>query len=241
VQAFQFAAKASGVNPDIAERMTKGLAQAADENSAAGQSARKELKECPGVDFYDDLDRLKPTEQIIGELADALNRLPEGLQRSAAGIEIFKRIGPDVIPFLKDFRANMLKSDEIGGTFTNKDIEMFDSWKQAIVAMDEEWKRFKAGVLKPLAVTATIAMKAVNEAVQSGGEIPEGGRHSPLEINPIIPALRAMGLTTEAKDRPPMPKAPGVPADLSPENVARQKKLRSRCGKRAEYEALAQF
>jgi DNA invertase Pin-like site-specific DNA recombinase len=102
VQAFQFAARASGVKPDIAERMTRGLAQAADDDSAMGKSARKELKDI-GVDFYDDLDRLKPTEQIIGELADGLNRLPEGLRRSAAGFEIFKRIGPDVIPFLKTF------------------------------------------------------------------------------------------------------------------------------------------
>jgi hypothetical protein len=143
VQAFQFAAKASGVNPDIAERMTKGLAQAADDDSAVGKSARKELKDI-GVDFYDDLDRLKPTEQIIGELADAFNRLPEGLKRSAAGLEIFKRIGPDVIPFLREFRENMLKSDEIGGTFTKADLEMFDEWQHQIEAMGEEWQRFKA-------------------------------------------------------------------------------------------------
>jgi hypothetical protein len=92
-------------------------------------------------------------------------------------------------------------------------------------------------VMKPLAVAATITMKVVNGAVQSGGETPEGGRHSPLELNPIIPILRAMGFTFEAKEFPPTPEPPGVPVGLRPEDVAQQKKREADTG-REEYEAI---
>jgi PIN domain nuclease of toxin-antitoxin system len=177
VQAFQFAATASGVGPDITERLTKGLAQAADDESPSGAAARRELKSV-GVDLYDQFDRLKPTEQIIGELSDALNKLPEGLQRSAAGFEIFKRVGPDAIPFLKEFRANMIKSDEIGNTFSVADIEMLQKWDESIKAMEEEFKRFKLSVEIPLAIYGTLFLKGI----MVGGKLLTGGGSETREL-----------------------------------------------------------
>jgi hypothetical protein len=51
-----------------------------------------------GVDMHDQFGELKPTEQIILELADAFNSCLKALQRSAASFEIFKRMGPEAIP-----------------------------------------------------------------------------------------------------------------------------------------------
>lgn len=161
VQAFQFAAEASGANPDIFERMTKGLAQAANEESPAGNRARKEIKDL-GVKLYDDVGDLKPTEQIILELADGINKLPPGLKQSAASMEIFKRIGADAVPVLKDLRENLKTSDEVGGTFTEADLEMFEKWHKELAVLHLEWTRFKTEVEIPLAVTFKYTLNAAS-------------------------------------------------------------------------------
>jgi hypothetical protein len=206
VQAFQFAATASGVGPDIAERLTKGLAQAADDQSPSGAAARKELKGI-GVDLYDQFDQLKPTEQIIGELSDALNKLPEGLKRSAAGFEIFKRVGPDALPFLKEFRANMIKSDEIGNTFSAADIEMLQKWDESIKAMEEEFKRFKLSVEMPLAIYGTLFLKGI----MVGGKLLTGGGAETRELGEKLGFAIQDVLGGEPEGPAPIKEDPNVP------------------------------
>jgi hypothetical protein len=169
VQHFQYAAKAEGADPALFERAFRGLAQATDEDSTSGARARKELKDLGVSSLYDDLGRIKPTEEIMMQLAEGISKLPPGLQQSAASMEIFKRAGSELLPVLLHLKENIAESRKIGGTFTASDLQMFDEWHKQIVRMDEEWDRFKARIEKPLAVTATLTLKLINAAL-SGGE-----------------------------------------------------------------------
>jgi hypothetical protein len=218
VQAFQFAAKAAGQDPNIVETLSRQLSRAADDSSPEGLKKRDYLQNKLGVNLFDDIGNLKPTEQIFLDIADGINKLPPGLERSAAMVKIFEERGAEALPVFEKLRESLNKSDEIGNTFTEADLKMFEEWKRQIILMDEEWTRFKAEVMKPLAVAATVTLKVVNQALGAGGEIPAGGRHSALELNPIIPALSAMGLFDVPPDYHPKP--PGVPAGLSPHDIA---------------------
>lgn len=161
VQAFQFAAQASGVDENIYPRMVRSLSQISDDDSTAGVKGRAELKQL-GVNLYDTATgQMKPTEQIILDIADAFEKLPPGLQKSAASMEVFKRAGIDAPIVLRDIRANLIKSDEIGNTFSASDLQMMDEWRKSLAAMGEEWKRFRLQFEMPLAITVIAALKVV--------------------------------------------------------------------------------
>src|ERR1019366_8760125 len=81
---FGFAARAVGQDISIVERLMRGLSQAADDNSQEGEKVRATLRGM-GIDLHTATGEMKPTSEILTEISEGLNKLPEGLQRDAAG------------------------------------------------------------------------------------------------------------------------------------------------------------
>jgi hypothetical protein len=95
---FGFAAQAVGQDISIVERLMRGLSQAADDNSREGEKARATLRGM-GIDFRTATGEMKPTSEILTEISEGLNKLPEGLQRDAAAMDLFKKVGVEAIPY----------------------------------------------------------------------------------------------------------------------------------------------
>ena len=121
---FGFAARAVGQDISIVERLMRGLSQAANDNSSEGEKARATMRGM-GIDFHTATGEMKPTSEILIEISEGLNRLPEGLQRDAAAMDLFKKVGIEAIPFMTELNENLRVAHEQGFGPTEEDIRRF--------------------------------------------------------------------------------------------------------------------
>jgi len=102
----------AGQDASIYERMMKGLAQATDEQSKAGREGAVHL-EGYGVDLRTATGEMKPTSQLLLEISAGLGKLPEGVQRDAAAMDLFKRVGIEAIPVITGLNENVKRAKEL--------------------------------------------------------------------------------------------------------------------------------
>jgi hypothetical protein len=158
---FGFAARAVGQDISIVERLMRGLSQAADDNSREGEKARATLRGM-GIDFHTATGEMKPTSEILTEISEGLNKLPEGLQRDAAAMELFKKVGVEAIPFMTELNENLRVAHEQGFGPTEEDIRRFAEYQREVTVLETKWdalvRKFKEG----LVVTVTWVGKGVD-------------------------------------------------------------------------------
>ena len=147
---FGFAAKAVGQDISVVERLMRGLSQAADENSREGEKARATLQRM-GVDLHTAAGELKPTSEILIEISEGLNKLPEGLQRDAAAMDLFKRAGVEAIPFMTELNENLRIAHEQGFGPTEDDVRRFQEYQREVAQLETKWdaliRKFKEGIV----------------------------------------------------------------------------------------------
>jgi hypothetical protein len=158
---FGFAARAVGQDISIVERLMRGLSQAADDNSREGEKARATLRGM-GIDFHTAAGEMKPTSEILTEISEGLNKLPEGLERDAAAMDLFKKVGVEAIPFMTELNENLRVAHEQGFGPTEEDIRRFAEYQREVTVLETKWdalvRKFKEG----LVVTVTWVGKGVD-------------------------------------------------------------------------------
>jgi hypothetical protein len=152
---FSFAARMAGQDVSIFERMMRGLSQAADDQSKEGEKARATLKAI-GVDLHSATGEMKPTSQVLTEIAEGLSKLPEGFQRDAAALDIFKRSGIEMIPVITGLAANVKRAKELGLGATEEDLQRWQKYRENVTEAEVLWERFARKIKEPLAALVTI-------------------------------------------------------------------------------------
>ena len=158
---FGFAARAVGQDISIVERLMRGLSQAANDNSNEGEKARATMR-AMGIDFHTATGEMKPTSEILVEISEGLNKLPEGFQRDAAAMDLFKKVGVEAIPFMTELNENLRVAHEQGFGPTEEDIRRFSEYQREVTVLETKWdslvRKFKEG----LVVTVTWVGKGVD-------------------------------------------------------------------------------
>ena len=158
---FGFAARAVGQDISIFERLMRGLSQAANDNSNEGEKARATMRSM-GIDFHTATGEMKPTSEILVEMSEGLNKLPEGFQRDAAAMDLFKKAGVEAIPFMTELNENLRVAHEQGLGPTEEDIRRFSEYQREVTVLETKWdslvRKFKEG----LVVTVTWVGKGVD-------------------------------------------------------------------------------
>ncbi len=127
------------------EGLAKGMQKLAKAMVAAAGGAKEQAETFSrlGVSVKDSVGQLRPTEQVLLDLADAFAAMPDGAEKSALAVKLFGKSGVELIPFLNQGRAGIeqLKQQfkalglEISGD-TAKAAEKFndtlDTVKQAL-------------------------------------------------------------------------------------------------------------
>lgn len=152
VEKFSFAAKMAGQDVSIFDRMMRGLSQAADENSKQGDRARETLARL-GVSLRDATGALKPTSEVLLEVSQGLNKLPEGLQRDAAAMDLFKRTGVEAIPVITKLSENIERAKELDLGATEEEVRRWERYHQNITEAQAIWAKFARTIKEPLAAT----------------------------------------------------------------------------------------
>jgi ATP dependent DNA ligase C terminal region len=147
---FGFAARAVGQDISIVERLMRGLSQAANDNSNEGEKARSTMR-AMGIDFHTATGEMKPTSEILVEISEGLNKLPEGFRRDAAAMDLFKKVGVEAIPFMTELNENLRVAHEQGFGPTEEDIRRFSEYQREVTrsgftpaSRDQLFKQFRA-------------------------------------------------------------------------------------------------
>ena len=191
---FGFAARAVGQDISIVERLMRGLSQAADENSREGEKARASLQRM-GIDLHTAAGEMKHTSEILVEISEKLNRLPEGLQRDAAAMDLFKRVGVEAIPFMTELNQNLRVAHERGFGPTEDDVRRFQEYQREVAVLETRWdalvRKFKEGIV----ITVSWVGKGVdwflNNVGTAGDE--ERQRREEQQARQDADAIRAAG------------------------------------------------
>jgi hypothetical protein len=158
---FGFAARAVGQDISIVERLMRGMAQAANDNSNEGEKARATMR-AMGIEFHTATGEMKPTSEILIELSEGLNRLPAGFERDAAAMALFKKVGVEAIPFMTELNENLRVAHEQGFGPTEEDVHRFSEYQREVTVLETKWdglvRKFKEG----LVVTVTWVGKGVD-------------------------------------------------------------------------------
>jgi hypothetical protein len=166
VEQFSFAAKMGGQDVEIYEKMMRGLSEAAAESSKQGDKARETLKSI-GVTLRNEAGDLKPTSEVLLEISRGLNKLPEGMQRDAAAMDLFKRSGVEAIPVISGLSANIQKAKEIGLGVTQEDVARWQKYHENLTEASAEWARFARSIKEPLAATVAVSFKFIHDTADS--------------------------------------------------------------------------
>ena len=184
---FGFAARVAGQDVSIFERMMKGLSQAADDTSKEGEKARATMQRL-GVTMYDTTGAMKPTSQILEGIAEGLSRMPNALERDAAAMALFKKIGVESIPVVMELAENLKIARENGYGPNNEQVESFRAYQREVVQAEMAWAKMKRSFQVPLAATIEFlfnGMKWVEFAASLPGKLLMGqlfnGTQKPVE------------------------------------------------------------
>lgn len=120
---LQFAAEQSGVSAEqfstAISRLNQELGRAAQGNETAAARFTSLGVAIRGADG-----NLRSTEDILGDLAERFERLPDSAEKSALAIELFGRSGARLLPFLNEGRAGLAElgaeAERLGLTFTEE-------------------------------------------------------------------------------------------------------------------------
>lgn len=142
ISSFGFAAKSAGLDVDSAAhalgtlQRTIGLATTGSaEQAKAFAQLHISLKDASG--------QVKPFNEVLGEAADAIQKLPDQNKRAAAAMTLFGRAGREMLPILAQGREKMeelfKESEELGSGLGN---DFYKSSKEA----REEFEHFGVAV-----------------------------------------------------------------------------------------------
>ncbi len=191
---FGFAARAVGQDISIVERLMRGMAQAANDNSNEGEKARVTMR-AMGIEFHTATGEMKPTSEILIELSEGLNRLPAGFERDAAAMSLFKKVGVEAIPFMTELNENLRVAHEQGFGPTEEDVHRFSEYQREVTILETKWdglvRKFKEG----LVVTVTLVGKGVDWFLNNIGTAGDDERQHREEIQAMQDAaqVKAVG------------------------------------------------
>jgi hypothetical protein len=141
---LQFAAEQSGVASGAFAASMGRLNKAIGDAANGSKSAIKQFGDL-NVKFKGANGQLRPTEEVLGDIAERFARMPDGARKSALAIGLFGRAGAQLIPFLNEGRAGLAaliaQAERLGITFTAEQVRVATAMNDSLNAL----KRSVAG------------------------------------------------------------------------------------------------
>lgn len=156
-------------------------------DAAAGSKAAQDSFRALGVAFKDASGNALPADEVLAQVADRFQRMPDGANKAALAVELFGRSGTQLIPMLNNGRAGleaMKKEAERLGISLSKDAaQAAEDFNDNVTRMQASAQgaamQFMNGLLPALnqvfsamsgeGVSANGALKAAGEAL--GGTV----------------------------------------------------------------------
>ncbi|MDK1386383.1 hypothetical protein QN224_13285 [Sinorhizobium sp. 8-89] len=131
--------------------------------AAAGGKSAQEKFSALGVSIKDAQGRLRPTEAIVHDLAQAFSRMPDGARKSALAIDLFGRAGAQLLPFLNEGKQGLIdlgaQAERLGIVFTAEQHKIADAMGDTLSEVSRAAQGIgnQIGLLFAPAITAAAA------------------------------------------------------------------------------------
>jgi TP901 family phage tail tape measure protein len=123
-----------------------------------------------GVSMKDMAGNVKPSTQILGEVADKLNQMPAGMERTAAARAVLGRGFAELNPLLRQGSEGIKKfaeeSDKLGLTMSQKDVNAAKQFKLATKELHATFEGISISLGRALLPAMLALTNAVKGAVQ---------------------------------------------------------------------------
>lgn len=138
-----------------------------------------------GVTIRDANGTLRANDEILGDLADAFSRMPDGAEKSALAIQLFGRTGQRMIPFLNAGREGMqellAEAQRLGLGFTQEQFRMSEAMNDSLNLLG----RVIQGVRNQLGILFAPAITSASDALI---ELVDANRAAMLDLGSKIAA-----------------------------------------------------
>lgn len=165
---FQFAAGKAGVSADALNMSIRYLQRNAFEAGRKTTEAAKYFKEL-GIEVKGADGKVKPSTELMLEVADAFKGIPDPAERTATAMRLFGRSGYEMVPMLEQggekLREYIEETEHLGGGFT-------DAWHKASAELRKHHKdlAFLArGIRTQLALQAQPALMQYGHLLEKLG------------------------------------------------------------------------
>ena len=179
LQRLTYAAEQSGASADAAANGLKFLQKNASE-AASGSGAAADAFRSLGVSVKDANGNIRPTTDIMADVADGFVKLPEGAQRTAAAMAVFGRAGVDLVPLLaggaQGVRELALEAEDLGIVFSQELVTAGDDAGDELLRLRKSFDGLKMNiaaqffpVIQRASETLRRWIKTTREVVSSTG------------------------------------------------------------------------
>ena len=159
LQALQFSAVQNGVKLEQLETSISKFSQKMGE-AAGGSKEMVEALTALGVKNLDVQGKLRPTEALLSEVAEAITKMEDPAKRSAAAVDFFGKAGARMLPMLADIASGtdaMAAAAKAGGAMIDASI---------IKSLDKMSDEAEKSGLKMRALFAEIAAPILTEGLE---------------------------------------------------------------------------
>lgn len=192
-----YAAKLSDVGIDQLQNSLKALIKAQSEASQGTERQAKVFKSL-GVAIKNADGSLRGTQDVLLDLADVFQTLPDGPEKAALAVELFGRKGLDIIPILNQGREGITElTDELkafGGVITTDVANAADQFGDNLDRLKAASDGFFNQVATALLPTLNELSNQYVEAAKQG----DGFKASAEAIADILKFVAAVGYTAAA-------------------------------------------
>jgi TP901 family phage tail tape measure protein len=141
VSALRFVTEQTGTSLDSVARALGLLSKGTSDFAKDSSPANKALQEL-GISLTTPGGTRKPMHEMLLEIADAFQKMPDGAQKSADAMALFGRGGLAMIPFLNQGRAGIERLEaqaaKLGVTMTEKDAKAAQDFERQTRALSAE-------------------------------------------------------------------------------------------------------
>lgn len=162
LQALQFSAVQNGVKLEQLETGISKFSQKMGE-AAGGSKEMVEALTALGVKNLDVQGKLRPTEALLSEVAEAITKMEDPAKRSAAAVDFFGKAGARMLPMLADIAAGTdVMAQKAAAAGVMIDASVIKQLDKLADHSEVSALKFRALVATLGAPIATDAMEAVN-------------------------------------------------------------------------------
>lgn len=165
--ALSHAAKMADLEGQQLTVAMKGLSQSiAEASRGSGEGAK--LFTSLGVSATTSSGQIRPTVEVLLELADVFSKMPDGALKADAAVKVFGKSGLDLIPFLNQGKAGiseLMREAERLGVVMSKDTAIAaNKFNDEIKKLEASAQGFKLGIGKELIGPLTQLMQSMGDA-----------------------------------------------------------------------------